>query len=131
MIIKDVCKKFKVTPDTLRYYERIGVIPEVHRTSRGTRDYTQEDLKWVQNAICLKEAGVSLEAIAEYVKLFKQGDHTIEKRLSLLTDTRQQVLEARKKYDEALARLDYKIVRYEDALKTGKLSWESRKERNV
>lgn len=123
MTIKEVCQKFEITPDTLRYYERVGVIPEVHRTSGGNRDYTEEDLKWVKNAICLREAGVSVESIAEYVKLFQQGDVTIAARLSLLTETREQVLAARKKYDDALERLDYKISRYEDAMKTGVLTW--------
>ena len=124
MTIKEVCQKFEITPDTLRYYERVGVIPEVHRTSGGNRDYTEEDLKWVKNAICLREAGVSVESIAEYVKLFQQGDVTIAARLSLLTETREQVLAARKKYDDALERLDYKISRYEDAMKTGVLTWD-------
>lgn len=123
MTIKEVCQKFEITPDTLRYYERVGVIPEVHRTSGGNRDYTEEDLKWVKNAICLRKAGVSVESIAEYVKLFQQGDVTIAARLSLLTETREQVLAARKKYDDALERLDYKISRYEDAMQTGVLTW--------
>ena len=123
MTIKEVCQKFEITPDTLRYYERVGVIPEVHRTSGGNRDYTEEDLKWVKNAICLRKAGVSVESIAEYVKLFQQGDITIAARLSLLTETREQVLAARKKYDDALERLDYKISRYEDAMQTGVLTW--------
>lgn len=123
MTIKEVCQKFEITPDTLRYYERVGVIPEVNRTSGGNRDFTEEDLKWVKNAICLREAGVSVESIAEYVKLFQQGDVTIAARLSLLAETREQVLAARKKYDDALERLDYKISRYEDAMKTGVLTW--------
>ena len=127
MTIKEVCEKYEITQDTLRYYERVGAIPEVNRTPGGTRDYTEEDLKWVKNAICLRDAGVSVEAIAEYVKLFKQGAKTIEARLSLLQETREQVLEARRKYDEALERLNFKIERYEQAVKTGMLDW-SRKE---
>ncbi len=123
MTIKEVCEKFDITADTLRYYERVGVIPEVNRTSGGSRDYTEENLKWVKNAICLREAGISIESIAEYVKLFQQGDETIAARLSLLIETKEQVLEAKKKYDDALAKLDYKIERYEEAIKTGKLTW--------
>lgn len=123
MTIKEVCEKFDITADTLRYYERVGVIPEVNRTSGGSRDYTEENLKWVKNAICLREAGISIESIAEYVKLFKQGDETIAAWLSLLIETKEQVLEAKKKYDDALAMLDYKIERYEEAIKTGKLTW--------
>lgn len=123
MTIKDVCEIYKITPDTLRYYERVGAIPEVSRTPGGIRDYTEENLKWVQNAICLRDAGVSVESIAEYVRLFRQGDETIEARLSLLQETREQILEARKKYDAALERLNFKIERYEKAVKTGILDW--------
>ncbi len=123
MTIKEVSEMFNITADTLRYYERVGVIPEVSRTSSGNRVYTEEDLKWIKNAMCLRKANVSVESIAEYVKLFKQGDETMAARLFLLTETKEQILEERKKYDEALERLDYKIERYEDALKTGKLIW--------
>lgn len=123
MTIKEVSERYDITADTLRYYERVGVIPEVSRTTSGNREYTEEDLKWVKNAICLRKANVSVESIAEYVKLFKEGDETIEARLFLLTETKEQLLEEKKKYDEALERLEYKIERYEEALKTGKLIW--------
>jgi MerR family transcriptional regulator, aldehyde-responsive regulator len=127
MTIREVSEKYGLSQDTLRYYERVGAIPEVNRTSGGIRDYTEEDLKWVKNAICLRDAGVSIEAIAEYVKLFRQGEETIEARLSLLTETREQVLAAKKKYDEALERLNFKIERYEQAVKTGVLDWSDKK----
>lgn len=96
MTIKEVSEMFNITADTLRYYERVGVIPEVSRTSSGNREYTEEDLKWVKNAICLRKANVSVESIAEYVKLFKQGDETIAARLFLLAETKEQILEERK-----------------------------------
>ena len=61
MTIKEVCEKYDITPDTLRYYERVGVIPEVHRTKGGIRDFTDEDIAWVENAICMRSAGVPVE----------------------------------------------------------------------
>lgn len=124
MTIKEVCEKYNLTPDTLRYYERVGVIPEVTRTAGGIRDYQDEDIKWVENAICMRDAGVPVEMLIEYVKLFQQGDETIEARANLLKEARAQIVEAKKKYDTALERLDYKIGRYEIAQKTGKLTWE-------
>lgn len=96
MTIKEVSERYDITADTLRYYERVGVIPEVSRTTSGNREYTEEDLKWVKNAICLRKANVSVESIAEYVKLFKEGDETIEARLFLLTETKEQLLEEKK-----------------------------------
>ncbi|MDD2971027.1 MAG: MerR family transcriptional regulator [Lachnospiraceae bacterium] len=124
MTIKEVCEKYDITPDTLRYYERVGVIPEVTRTAGGIRNYTEKDMGWVQNAICFRSAGMPIEALIEYVRLFQQGDETIEARCQLLKDTREQIMEARKKYDIALQKLNYKISRYEEAVKTGILSWE-------
>ena len=124
MTIKDVCAKYNLSPDTLRYYERVGVIPEVTRTAGGIRDYQQEDLQWVEKAVCMRDAGVPIEMLAEYVRLFRQGDETIEARTNLLKEAREQIVEARRKYDIALEKLDYKISRYELAMKTGVLTWE-------
>ena len=124
MTIKEVCEKYHLTADTLRYYERVGVIPEVTRTAGGIRDYQEEDLAWVENAVCMRDAGVPVEMLIEYVKLFQQGDDTIEARTNLLKEARAQIEEAKKKYDVALEKLDYKIGRYELAQKTGVLTWE-------
>lgn len=124
MTIKEVCEKYNMTPDTLRYYERVGVIPKVHRTAGGIRDYQKDDIGWVENAICMRDAGVPVEILIEYVKLFQEGDETIEARANLLKEARIEILDAKKKYDIALEKLEYKIGRYEEAVKTGKLIWE-------
>ena len=124
MTIKEVCEKYNLSPDTLRYYERVGVIPEVNRTAGGIRDYQEVDIGWVENAVCMRDAGVPVEMLIEYVKLFREGNHTIDARTNLLKEVREQILENRKKYDIALEKLEYKIGRYEIAQKTGKLTWE-------
>ena len=124
MIIKEVCEKYHISADTLRYYERVGVIPEVSRKASGIRDYGEEDIKWVENAICMRNAGVPVEMLIEYVRLFQLGDETIEARANLLKETREQIVEAKKKYDLALEKLDYKIGRSETAIETGVLSWD-------
>ena len=124
MTIKEVCEKYGITPDTLRYYERVGVIPEVTRTAGGIRDYQAEDIQWVEKAVCMRDAGVPIEILIEYVRLCRQGDETIEARANLLKEARARIVEARKKCDAALERLDYKIGRYELAMKTGVLTWE-------
>ncbi len=123
MTIKEVCEKFDITADTLRYYERVGVIPEVTRTPGGIRDYQETDIAWVENAICFRDAGMPVEMLIEYVKLYQEGDSTIDARTNLLKEARESILEARKKYDIALEKLDYKIGRYEIAQKTGVLTW--------
>ena len=84
MTIKEVCEKYDLTPDTLRYYERVGMIPPVTRTAGGIRDYQEEDIKWVELAKCMRSAGLPVEAMIEYLKLYQQGDGTIPARLTLL-----------------------------------------------
>ena len=121
--IKEVSKRYGITQDTLRYYERAGLIPPVPRTSGGMRDYRDGNLAWVELALCMRSAGLSVEAISEYVRLARMGDGTIQDRLALLKRQREGLLERRRQVTEALDRLDYKIARYEDALKTGVLNW--------
>ena len=124
MTMKTVCDMFNISADTLRYYERIGVIPPVQRTSGGIRKYAGEDISWIQNAICLRDAGVPLEMIAEYVRLYDQGEPTYEARLQLLERARVHVMTEKQKYDAALEKLNYKISKYEEAVKTGVLIWD-------
>lgn len=128
MTIKEVCEKFDITPDTLRYYERVGVIPEVNRTPGGIRDYNEEDIAWVENAVCMRSAGVPVETLIEYVKLYQQGDETLEARKNLLMETKNEVQKQLDKYQATMDRLNFKISRYEEAVKTGILSWETDKE---
>ncbi len=124
MTINEVSKKYKVTCDTLRYYERIGVIPEVHRNSSGIRDYTEEDLRWVELALCMRNAGLSIETLVEYQRLYQEGDSTIKARLDLLTEQMDILKEQKKQIEDTMDRLSYKISRYKIALETGKLTWE-------
>ena len=123
MTVKEVSEKYNIPQDTLRYYERIGMIPKVTRTSGGIRNYQKEDLEWVELAICMRSAGLPVEVMAQYVKLNQEGDITIPDRLELLKKQREVLHEQRKQLDATLDRLNYKIERYEHAVDTGKLSW--------
>ena len=77
MTIAEVSRQFDITPDTLRYYERIGLIPPVPRTKSGIRDYDQTSCSWIEFIKCMRAAGLQIEALIEYVALFQQGDSTI------------------------------------------------------
>ncbi len=123
MTIKEVSEKFNVSADTLRYYERVGMIPHVTRTAGGVRDYRENDISWVELAVCMRSAGMPVEAMIEYVRLFREGDSTIPARLQLLTEQRERLEEQKAQIDSTLKRLNYKISRYEEAVKTGKLVW--------
>ena len=123
MTIAEVSKKYDISQDTLRYYERVGMIPPVTRTSGGIRDYQEEDCNWVGLAKCMRGAGLPIEVMIEYVHLYQEGDSTIAARLQLLAAQREVLVEQRRQIDDMLDRLNYKIARYEIAVETGKLSW--------
>ncbi len=123
MNIKEVSERYNISQDTLRYYERVGMIPPVTRTPGGKRDYQEEDLRWVQLAICMRAAGLPVESMIEYVSLFLQGDETIPARLDLLNEQLEQLRTQKKQIEETIDRLLYKIERYENAIETGILDW--------
>lgn len=124
MTIKEVCAAYHLTPDTLRYYERVGAIPAVNRNKNGVRDYAEQDVAWVENAICMRNAGVPVEMIAKYVELCQQGDETFPARRDLLKEVRRELRAQIEKRQRELNRLEYKIERYEAAVRTGQLIWE-------
>lgn len=121
MTIKEVSKRCDITQDTLRYYERVGMIPPVKRTSGGIRDYEEEDIRWIELIKCMRKSGLPVETLTRYVRLFQEGDSTLLERLELLTEQREILLKQRAQIDEMIDRLDYKITRYQTAVVTGKL----------
>lgn len=114
MMIAEVSQKYNITADTLRYYERIGLIPHVNRSASGIRDYTEEDCNWVEFIKCMRNAGLSIEALVEYVTMFQQGNSTIKARKQLLIEQRSQLAERINEMKQTLERLDKKIDGYEE-----------------
>lgn len=116
MTITEVSEKYDVSQDTLRYYERIGLIPRVNRNKSGIRDYTEEDCRWVEFIKCMRSAGLPIEVLIEYVGLFQQGDATIEARKELLIEQRKQLTARMEDMQKTLERLNYKIEVYYEQL---------------
>jgi DNA-binding transcriptional MerR regulator len=116
MTIAEVSKKFDLSQDTLRYYERIGLIPSVNRNKGGIRNYTEEDCRWVEFIKCMRSAGLPIEALIEYVGLFQQGDATIAARKELLNGQRKLLITRMEDMQKTLERLNYKISVYEDVV---------------
>lgn len=123
MTIKEVSALFNISADTLRYYERVGMIPPVTRNSSGNRDYQEIDLRWVELAICLRSAGLPVEVLIDYVNLYQQGDDTIPARLQLLKEQREALIKQKNQIEATLKRLDTKIEGYEIAIETGEYPW--------
>ena len=118
MTIAEVSKKYDISADTLRYYERIGLLPPVPRTKSGIRDYDAQSCGWVELMKCMRAAGVQIEALIEYVALFQQGDQTIDARKAILIEQRDQLIARMADMQQSLDRLNDKIDRYEQGLMT-------------
>lgn len=116
MTIAEVSKKYGLTADTLRYYERIGLIPPVPRNSSGNRDYDEDSCRWIELMKCMRKAGVQIEALIEYVSLFQQGDATANARKELLIEQRNHLIDRINDMQESLELLNDKINRYEQVL---------------
>lgn len=116
MTIAEVAKKYDLTPDTLRYYERVGLIPSVGRTSGGIRDYQEEDCRWIAFIKCMRASGLPVEKLIEYVRLFQLGDDTIKARKSLLIEQRDALVVRISEMQSTLERLNGKIDRYEKSV---------------
>jgi MerR family transcriptional regulator, aldehyde-responsive regulator len=115
MKIAEVSEQHGISADTLRYYERIGLIPTVNRTESGIRDYTEADINRVEFIKCMRSAGLPIEVLIEYISLVQQGDRTIEARKEILVEQRELLVIRIKEMQQTLDVLNYKINMYEDA----------------
>ncbi len=116
MKIAEVSKKYDISADTLRYYERIGLMSHVRRTASGVRDYSEQDCARIQFIKCMRGAHVSIEALIEYMNLFEGGDATIPARIALLEEQRDLVRQRLDEMQAGLDRLNYKIEHYNDIM---------------
>jgi DNA-binding transcriptional MerR regulator len=116
MRIAEVSERYGISTDTLRYYERIGLIPPVNRNQSGIRDYDEIDVRRVEFIKCMRSAGLPIEALIEYVGLVQQGDNTLEARKEILMEQREQLLARMEEMQKTLDVFDYKISVYENAV---------------
>ena len=114
MTIAEVSKKYDLTPDTLRYYERIGLLANIPRNKNGIRNYDEKSCKRIEFVKCMRNAGVEIEILIEYISLLEQGKETVEARKKLLEEQREKLVEKQKHINETLERLDFKIKLYEE-----------------
>ena len=116
MKIAEVSESYGISLDTLRYYERIGLIQPVNRKESGIRDYNEIDLKRVEFIKCMRSAGLPIEVLIEYVGLVQLGDQTIEARKEILKEQRVLLAARMQEMQKTLDILDHKIEVYENAV---------------
>jgi DNA-binding transcriptional MerR regulator len=117
--VGEMSRLLKIPASTLRYYDKEGLLPFVERSNGGIRMFQEKDYEWLQIISCLKQAGMSIKDIREYIRLAMEGDSTIDQRLALFERQREmlrlQMLELQKTMDT----LDYKYWYYETAKAAG------------
>jgi len=116
MTIAEVAERYSITTDTLRYYEKISLISPISRTKGGIRNYNENDCQAVEFIKCMRGAGVSVEALIEYVSLLQKGKKTRQARIDILIKERELLKVRVKEMQEALEKLNYKIENYDSII---------------
>lgn len=117
MTIKEISARTGVSADTLRYYERMGIIPSVPRTSGGVRNYDENFVEWISFIQTLKGAGMSLEAIADYISLARLGAGTCQQRKKILAQARDMLLQKIEALQNMARVADYQLMSYDTVLR--------------
>ena len=108
MTIKEVSEKYKISEPTIRYYEKVGLIPYVNRQN-GIRNFEEKDLKTLEFVLCLRNAGLSIDSILKYISLTDEGDETLKERITILESEKKELQRKRNEIDEFIEHLNYKI----------------------
>jgi DNA-binding transcriptional MerR regulator len=110
MKIAEVSGQYNISQDTLRYYERIGLILPVHRSASGIREYSELDFRRIEFIKCMRSAGMSIEALIEYMDLVQQGDGTIEARKEILQEQRDLLAARLQEMQKTLNLLNHSCI---------------------
>lgn len=116
MTIAEISKKFGLSQDTLRYYERIGLIPAIKRNTSGFREYDDTDCRRIEFVVCMRGAGLPIDVLIEYMRLYAQGNSTIPTRKDILVQQRDDLAARIAEMQKTLDRLNMKIATYEQRL---------------
>lgn len=120
--VGETAKILNLSPSTLRYYDKEGLLPFVERSSGGIRMFQEKDFSWLFIIECLKKSGLSIKDIKHYIDLSLKGDETINERLEIFQNQRKKVVRQMAELQETLDTLDYKCWYYETAKKSGSTS---------
>lgn len=116
LTIKEVSEIMKISPYTLRFYDKKGLFPFVKRNERNITIFTENDLEWVYVVQCLRDTGLPLLRIRQYIDMCVAGDQTIPDRLDLLKKQQCAVKMQQIELQERLDMVNYKILSYENQI---------------
>lgn len=114
MNIKSASDLLGISADTIRYYERVGLVPPITRTATGIRDFQDQDIEALEFIKCFRSTGVSVDSLVDYMSLYQKGDETREERLGILEEEKKKLEERLSQLQTALNRLNLKIKLYKE-----------------
>jgi len=117
--IGQVSEKTGLSSYTLRYYDKEGLMPFVHRGNGGRREFTENDMDFVDLISCLKATGMSLKEIREFINMSMVGNATLDQRLAMFKKQRDEVMEQIEQSQKYLKKLDHKVKYFEAACAAG------------
>jgi len=112
--IKQVAERMQLTPSTLRFYDKEGLMPLLKRSDSGIRKYSQTDLSWLELVCCLKNSGMQLDEIKQFMTLCLQGSTTSEQRKEILEQHKANILSKMEVLNRSLDIIDYKLEHYNE-----------------
>ena len=112
--IKQISEKTNLTEHTIRYYDREGLIPLITRTQSGIRQFSEDDLEWINLICCLRNSGMPLQEIKEFMQLCLKGKDSLEERRELLIRHRTRIQEQMANLDNSLNIVNFKIEHYKE-----------------
>ncbi|MCM2583042.1 MULTISPECIES: MerR family transcriptional regulator [Bacillus] len=111
--IKEISEKTGITPHTLRFYEREGILPCVKRDSSGNRLYDEESMEWLNFILALRATGMPLAEIKKYVDLYREGENTLTMRKQMMLTHKEKVEKELSKTIKYLEQINYKLALYD------------------
>ena len=116
MNISEVSQKYNVSKDTLRYYEKIGLLKPIAKNKSGMRDYSKEDCIRLEEVLFYRSADVAIDRLKMYIDLFEEGDSTLEQRRTILVDCIVHLEEEQKRIGKSIKIIKDKIKLYDQLI---------------
>ena len=115
--INQVCKKYNLNASTLRYYEKERLLPPIKKNTSNQRVYNDDDLKWLDMIMCMRNTGMTIAYIRNYIDLCKQGNKTLDQRYEILKKQKEILLLQQQELNKHMEMVNYKIDLHENKLK--------------
>ena len=122
--IKEVCERTGLSAHTLRFYEKEGLLTDISRTSGGIRSYSDDDMESLGLICCLKNTGMPLAEIARFIRLTREGEHTLKERCEILREHREHIIAHMEETQKNLDKVTWKLNFFSGKQK----EWEAREE---